>query len=184
MMTREMDLWSRNVALSYALLRIALGLNICLHGIVRWASALETLPNPFYPCSRRPLCPRGPSTPSATCCQSSKQIVGACVLFGFETWRALLRLGPHAFPEFRVCLATRLADGGNPAHLFRRLFPIARGNPIRFLLRRPASSSQVSAESRITSAAAHREAPDCRWVHSVLAGAPILWGARFRPNAR
>jgi hypothetical protein len=64
-MTEEMDLWSKSVALSYALLRIALGLNICMHGIVRWAAGLR----------------RGPSTASATGCQCSKQqSVLACFL--------------------------------------------------------------------------------------------------------
>ena len=36
-MTEEKDLWLREVVL-YALLRVALGLNICLHGVVRWAA--------------------------------------------------------------------------------------------------------------------------------------------------
>ena len=32
-MTKEMDLGPRNAALSYTLLRVALGLNICMHGL-------------------------------------------------------------------------------------------------------------------------------------------------------
>jgi hypothetical protein len=60
-MTQEMDLWLRGVALTYALLLIALGLNICLHGVVRWTVGLKNSASLYYPCSRKPLCPRGPS---------------------------------------------------------------------------------------------------------------------------
>jgi hypothetical protein len=42
-MTEVKDLLLRDAALSYALLRVALGLNICLHGVVRWSIGLTEL---------------------------------------------------------------------------------------------------------------------------------------------
>jgi hypothetical protein len=72
-MTEEMDLWSRSVALSNALLRVALGFNICMHGIVRWAADLRSFAESLLPMFQRTPCPRGPCTASATCCRSSKQ---------------------------------------------------------------------------------------------------------------
>jgi hypothetical protein len=59
--------------------------------------------------------------------------VGACVLFGFQTRRDLISGSPNACPDVRLYLATRLADGKNPAHLFRGLFSIARGDSVQFL---------------------------------------------------
>jgi hypothetical protein len=72
-MTEEMDLLSRSVALPNAFLRVALGLNICMHGIVRWATGLRSFAESLLPIFQKTLCPDGPATASATCCQSSKQ---------------------------------------------------------------------------------------------------------------
>jgi len=40
-MSNERDHWLKNMGVSYALLRIALGLNICRHGFVRWTVGLR-----------------------------------------------------------------------------------------------------------------------------------------------
>jgi len=72
-MTEEKDLWLRDAALSYALLRVALGLNICLHGVVRWAAGLRNFAESLLPMFQKTLCPRGPSTASATCCLLSRR---------------------------------------------------------------------------------------------------------------
>jgi hypothetical protein len=133
-MIEEMDLWSRNVALSYALLRIALGLNICLHGIVRSAAGLRSFAESLLPMFQKTPLPTWSVYSFGYLLPIVEATVGACVLFGFHT-RALLDfgLGPHACPDVRVYLATRLADGRNPAHLFRGLFSIARGDSGQFL---------------------------------------------------
>jgi hypothetical protein len=47
--TEERDLRLRGVALPYALLRIALGMNICLHGVVRWTLSLRNFAEPLLP---------------------------------------------------------------------------------------------------------------------------------------
>jgi hypothetical protein len=59
-MNRTQQSWLIDVSLAYALLRIALGLNICMHGIVRWTAGL------------RPLCPHGLFTLSDLYCLCSK----------------------------------------------------------------------------------------------------------------
>ena len=41
-MSEERDQWLKSIGISYALLRIALGLNICLHGFVRWTAGLRS----------------------------------------------------------------------------------------------------------------------------------------------
>ena len=89
-MTKEMALGSRNVALSYTLLRIALGLNICMHGIIRRAAGLRSFaefPLPMFqrtPPSTRSVCSFGYLLPIV------EAAVGACLLFGFQTRRALI----------------------------------------------------------------------------------------------
>ncbi|MGC1969457.1 MAG: hypothetical protein WA673_23570, partial [Candidatus Acidiferrales bacterium] len=39
-MPSESNSWQKDVSRAYALLRFTLGLNICLHGIVRWIAGL------------------------------------------------------------------------------------------------------------------------------------------------
>ena len=85
-----MDLRSKDVALSYALLRIALGLNICMHGIVRWAAGLRSFAESLLPMFQK--------TPLTTWSVYSfgyvlpivEATVGVCILFGFQTRRALI----------------------------------------------------------------------------------------------
>jgi hypothetical protein len=72
-MTEEKDLWLRDAALSYGLLRLALGLNISFHGVVRWAAGLRNFPESLLPMFQKTPCPRGPSTASAACCPSSRR---------------------------------------------------------------------------------------------------------------
>ena len=89
-MTEEKDLWSRNVALSYALLRIALGLNICLHGIVRWAAGLRSFAESLLPMFQKTPLPAWSVYSFGYLLPIVEAIVGACVLFGFQTRRALI----------------------------------------------------------------------------------------------
>ena len=89
-MTEEKDLWLRDAALSYALLRVALGLNICLHGVVRWAAGLRNFAESLLPMFQKtPL--HGWSVYSfGYVLPIVEALVGACVLFGFQTKRALI----------------------------------------------------------------------------------------------
>ena len=89
-MTEEKDLWLRDAALSYGLLRLALGLNICLHVVVRWAAGLRNFPESLLPIFQKtplPVC----SVYSFGCVLPIVEaLVGACVLFGFQNKRALI----------------------------------------------------------------------------------------------
>jgi thiosulfate dehydrogenase [quinone] large subunit len=89
-MTEEMDLWSRNVALPYALLRIALGLNISMHGIIRWAAGLRSFAESMLPMFQKTPLPPWSVYNFGYLLPIVEAIIGACVLFGFQTRRALI----------------------------------------------------------------------------------------------
>lgn len=88
--TDERDLQLRGVALPYALLRIALGLNICLHGVVRWTLGLRNFAESLLPMFQMTPLPAW-SVYSFGCVPPIVEaLVGFCVLFGFQTKRALI----------------------------------------------------------------------------------------------
>jgi thiosulfate dehydrogenase [quinone] large subunit len=71
-------------------LRVTLGLNICLHGVVRWFEGLRGFAESLVPMFQKTPLPSwfvygfGYSLPIL------EAIVGAAVLFGFRTRRALI----------------------------------------------------------------------------------------------
>lgn len=89
-MTEEMHLWSRNIALPYALLRIALGLNISMHGIIRWAAGLRSFAESLLPMFQKTPLPSWSVYDFGYLLPIVEAIIGACVLFGFQTRRALI----------------------------------------------------------------------------------------------
>jgi len=89
-MTEEIDLWSRNVALSYSFLRVALGLNICMHGIVRWAVGLRSFAESMLTMFQKTPLPTWSVYGFGYLLPIVEATVGACVLFGFQTRRALI----------------------------------------------------------------------------------------------
>jgi thiosulfate dehydrogenase (quinone) large subunit len=89
-MAEEMDLWLRDVTLAYALLRIALGLNICLHGVVRWAAGLRNFAESLLPIFQKTPLPTLSVFSFGFVLPIVEAAVGACVLFGFQTRRALI----------------------------------------------------------------------------------------------
>jgi thiosulfate dehydrogenase [quinone] large subunit len=89
-MTEEKDLWLRDAALSYALLRVALGLNICLHGVVRWAAGLRNFAESLLPMFQKTPLPAWSVYSFGRVLPIVEALVGFCVLFGFQTKRALI----------------------------------------------------------------------------------------------
>ena len=89
-MTEEKDLWLRDAALSYALQRVALGLNICLHGVVRWAAGLRNFAESLLPMFQKTPLPAWSVYSFGYVLPVVEALVGACVLFGFQTKRALI----------------------------------------------------------------------------------------------
>ena len=89
-MTEEKDLWLRDAALSYTLLRVALGLNICLHGVVRWAAGLRNLAESLLPMFQKTPLPAWSVYSFGCVLPIVEALVGFCVLFGFQTKRALI----------------------------------------------------------------------------------------------
>jgi thiosulfate dehydrogenase [quinone] large subunit len=89
-MAEEMDLWLRDVTLAYALLRIGLGLNICLHGVVRWAAGLRNFAESLLPMFQKTPLPTWSVVSFGYVLPIVEATIGACVLFGFQTRRALI----------------------------------------------------------------------------------------------
>jgi thiosulfate dehydrogenase [quinone] large subunit len=89
-MTEKRDLWLRDAALSYALLRVALGLNICLHGVVRWPAGLRNFAESLLPMFQKTPLPAWSVYSFGCVLPIVEASVGFCVLFGFQTKRALI----------------------------------------------------------------------------------------------
>ena len=75
---------------SYALLRITLGLNICMHGIIRWAAGLRSFAESLLPMFQKTPLPAWSVYSFGCLLPIVEATVGACVLFGFQTRRALI----------------------------------------------------------------------------------------------
>ena len=89
-MTEEKDLWLRDIGTSYALLRIALGLNISLHGFVRWTVGLRSFAESLLPMFQKTPLPGWSVYTFGYVLPIVEALVGASVLFGFLTRRALI----------------------------------------------------------------------------------------------
>jgi thiosulfate dehydrogenase [quinone] large subunit len=89
-MAEQRQTWSRNIALSYALLRIALGLNICLHGVVRWSAGLTHFARSLVGMFQETPLPAWSVYGFGSVLPVVEAIIGASILLGFQTRRALI----------------------------------------------------------------------------------------------
>jgi thiosulfate dehydrogenase [quinone] large subunit len=79
-----------NMRRSYALLRIALGLNICMHGAVRWSAGLTNFAGSVVAMFQKAPLPVWSVYAFGYMLPVVEAIIGACVLLGFQTRRALI----------------------------------------------------------------------------------------------
>jgi thiosulfate dehydrogenase (quinone) large subunit len=89
-MSNERDQWLKSIGMSYALLRIALGLNICLHGFVRWTVGLGNFAESLLRMFQKTPLPGWSVYTFGYVLPIVETLVGASVLFGFQTRRALI----------------------------------------------------------------------------------------------
>jgi thiosulfate dehydrogenase [quinone] large subunit len=89
-MSNERDQWLKSIGMSYALLRIALGLNISLHGFVRWTAGLRSFAESLLPMFQKTPLPGWSVYTFGYVLPIVETLVGASVLFGFQTRRALI----------------------------------------------------------------------------------------------
>jgi thiosulfate dehydrogenase [quinone] large subunit len=89
-MAEQRRIWLGNIALSYALLRIALGLNICLHGVVRWSAGLTNFAGSLVGMFQKTPLPTWTVYGFGGVLPVVEAIVGASILLGFQTRRALI----------------------------------------------------------------------------------------------
>jgi hypothetical protein len=88
-MPSELSSWRKDVSRAYALLRFTLGLNICLHGIVRWISGSENFAQSLVTMFQKTPLPEWSSTDLALRSRPWKLLLGAAVAIGFRTRVAL-----------------------------------------------------------------------------------------------
>jgi len=89
-MSEELELRNLDITRAYVLLRVALGLNICLHGVVRWAKGLPSFAESLLPLFANTALPSWTVFDFGYALPILEAVVGAAVLFGLQTRRALL----------------------------------------------------------------------------------------------
>ena len=89
-MPEELEPWNRDISRAYVLLRVTLGMNICLHGVVRWAKGLHSFAESLVPLFAKTSLPPWSVFDFGYVLPILEALVGAAVLFGLQTRRALL----------------------------------------------------------------------------------------------
>jgi thiosulfate dehydrogenase [quinone] large subunit len=89
-MSDDLNLWRKDATRGYALLRVTLGLNICLHGVVRWLGGLRGFAESLVPMFQKTPLPSWSVYGFGYLLPVLEVVVGASVLFGLNTRRALI----------------------------------------------------------------------------------------------
>ena len=88
-MSKELELRNRDITSAYVLLRVTLGLNICLHGVVRWTKGLHSFAESLVPLFAKTPLPPWSVFDFGYVLPILEALVGAAVLFGLQNRRAL-----------------------------------------------------------------------------------------------
>jgi thiosulfate dehydrogenase (quinone) large subunit len=92
-MDHAMQMSRKNVSAAYALLRVTLGLNIFLHGSVRWASGLHRFAVQLAAAFQSTPLPQWSVLSFGYALPILEAVFGAAILFGFQTRRTLIAGG-------------------------------------------------------------------------------------------
>lgn len=104
-MPEELKAWDGDISRAYVLLRVTLGLNICLHGVVRWTKGLHSFAESLVPYFRKSpsaaldrvlLRIHPPDSRSSRWCSRS--------VWAADSTCAPRRLYPHAGPHVRIVI--------------------------------------------------------------------------------
>ena len=88
-MSEELEPRNWDITRAYVLLRVTLGLNIFLHGVVRWTKGLHSFAESLVPLFAKTPLPPWSVFDFGYVIPILEAIVGAAVLFGLQTRRAL-----------------------------------------------------------------------------------------------
>jgi thiosulfate dehydrogenase [quinone] large subunit len=88
-MPLESNSWRKDVSRAYALLRFTLGLNICLHGIVRWIAGSGNFAQPLVTMFQKTPLPAWSVYGFGLALPAMEALIGAAVAIGFRTRVAL-----------------------------------------------------------------------------------------------
>ena len=88
-MSEELEPRNWDLTHAYVLLRVTLGLNICLHGVVRWTKGLHSFAESLVPLFAKTPLPPWSVFDFGYVIPILEALVGAAVLFGLQTRRAL-----------------------------------------------------------------------------------------------
>ncbi len=88
-MAEELKPWNGDISRAYVLLRVTLGLNIYLHEVVRWTKGLHSFAESLVPLFAKTPLPPWSVFDFGYVLPILEALVGAAVLFGLQTRRAL-----------------------------------------------------------------------------------------------
>ncbi len=88
-MSEELKPWNGDISRAYVLLRVSVGLNVCVHGVVRWTKGLYSFAESLVPLFAKTPLPPWSVFDFGYVLPILEALVGAAVLFGLQTRRAL-----------------------------------------------------------------------------------------------
>jgi thiosulfate dehydrogenase [quinone] large subunit len=84
-MSTESTSWQTDLTRAYSLLRLTLGLNICFHGVVRWAAGLSSFAHSLLPMFQKTPLPAWSVYGFGLALPVLETFIGAALAVGFRT---------------------------------------------------------------------------------------------------